>query len=78
MVAHFGYTADVVASSSGYLFSVLVLPLFVYVLAFIVTLKLNSNVLANQQKVALFVFPLFINLILFGTLYFMVQYGGAH
>ena len=78
MVVHYGYTADIVASFLGYLFSALAFPIIIYALAFTTVLKLNSNNLAAKQKVGLFVFPLFINLILFGSLYFMVQYGGAH
>ncbi|GLX86966.1 hypothetical protein tloyanaT_32190 [Thalassotalea loyana] len=77
VIAHYGYTADIVASSLGYLFSALAFPIIIYALAFTTVFKLNSNKLATKQKVELFIFPLFINLILFGTLYFMVQYGAA-
>ena len=77
-IVHFGYTADILASFSGYWFSVLILPMTLYALIFILALKINTNKFSTQQKTELFAFPLFINLVLFGTLYFLVHYGITH
>jgi len=72
---HFIHTADSVASFTGYIFSLAILPMSITLLLPVTLLLVVSNNYGDRQKRMLVAIPFFVVVSFLAFTYYAVQYG---